>query len=81
MTDKRSYRDIVIATETHIAHISNHLQNIDTHLERLNATEGKQNIAIVKNATKIGLMWKIGGGLFSLLLLIIGIGLKLVGVY
>lgn len=63
MTEKRSYRDIVISVDTHISHINNHLQNIDGHLEKLNNTNVEQSIAINRNKDRIVLFYKIGGGI------------------
>jgi len=63
MTEKRSYRDIVISVDTHISHINNHLQNIDSHLEKLNNTNVEQSIAINRNKDRIVLFYKIGGGI------------------
>ena len=57
MSDKerRSYKEIVASFETHIIYINNHLQNIDTHLERLNMTVNDN-----KTRSKIN-KWAIGG--------------------
>jgi len=81
MGEKRRYIDIVASLETHIIYINTHLQSIDAHLEKLNNQENRQNVAIAKNSVRIGLMWKIGGGLLVLLSSGIAILLKALGVY
>ena len=68
MTEKRSYTEILAVLETHIHHISNHLQNIDIHLERLNTTvasnkeRGLQNTNNIRWICRIGTFILGGGG-------------------
>ena len=82
MSDKRKYTDVVSNIETHIIYINSHLQNIDTHLERINDTNLKQEVKIVRNKDRISLGYRMGGGLLTLMVSgTIALLLKLMGVY
>ena len=65
---------IVARIDERVLNIQDSISKIDSHLDRLNDSEGKQNVHIAKNAVKIGFMWKIGGGF---LVVIAGILIKL----
>ena len=77
MANKRSYRDLVIRLDEHMASVDNHLKNIDGHLNRLNERTGDCEVSVTKNSNNIKWIMRIGGGLF----LLIPIVLKLMGVY
>lgn len=62
MNEKRNYTANLGSILTHIEHINNHLRNIDSHLDRINNTNVEQSIAINRNKDRIGLFYKIGGG-------------------
>jgi len=67
MNDKRSYRDILASVETHFIYINNHLKNIDSHMGKINDTNLKQEVKIIRNKDRIGLLFKIIGGLLLIL--------------
>ena len=67
MADKRNYKDILASVETHFIYINNHLANIDSHLEKINTTNLEQEVKIAKNKDRIGLGYKLGGGLLTVL--------------
>jgi len=89
MGDKRSYKQLALDTEKHlmeynvqITYIENHLRNIDHHLEKINTTDLKQEVAIARNKDRISLIFRIGGGLLTLLTTgLVALILKLVGIY
>jgi len=79
---KRSYSEIVASIETHIIYINNHLANVDSHLEKINTTNLKQEVKIAKNKDRITLGYKIGGGILSIILTgLLALGLHLIGIY
>ena len=78
MADKRTYKEIARDIEnyvkaqgglfnTHMSYINNHLGNIDGHLEKINTTNLDQEVKIVRNKDRIGLIFKIIGGILLLL--------------
>ena len=81
MADKRTYKEIAVSIETHVAYINNHLQNIDSHLEKINTTNLAQEVKIARNKDRIGLIWKIGGVLLTLLGGSLAFILHLLGLY
>ena len=81
MADKRNYRDIVIAVETSLGYINNHLRNIDGHLEKINTTNLDQEVKILRNKDRISLLWKVGGTCVTIVGGGVAIILKLFGVY
>lgn len=78
MSNKRTYTETVASLEVHISYISNHLGNIDKHLEKLNTKEDEQNVAIAKNSARIGLVIKIGAGIFTAALALLAITLGII---
>ena len=82
MTEKRSYKEILASVETSLSYINNHLGNIDGHLEKINTTNLDQEVKIARNKDRIGLGYKIGGGIFSVLsLALVALVLHLLGIY
>ena len=87
--DKRKYTDILRDLDAKMAeynitveYIKNHLGNIDSHMGKINDTNLKQEVKIARNKDRIGLGYKIGGGLFSILsLALVALVLRLLGVY
>ena len=67
MADKRPYKEILASLETHFIYINNHLQNIDSHMEKINSTNLEQEVKIAKNKDRISLGYKIGGGILSII--------------
>lgn len=61
-----------------IKEIKQDIKDIEQHLQILNDGQGKQNIAIAKNKTRIGIIFGVGGTLISSIIIIL---LKLVGIY
>jgi len=80
MVDKRSTRDIVIAVDTKVDYLLNHVKNVDQHLNRLNERTGKCEVAIAQRPT-LGFLFKLGSAIFSGIGAIVALILKLVGVY
>ena len=66
MADKRSYKETLASVETHFIYINNHLGNIDQHLNAINNTNLEQEVKIIRNRDRIGLFYKIAGGLGTL---------------
>ena len=81
MADRRSYKEILASVETHFIYINNHLGNIDKHMERINTTNLDQEVKIARNKDRIGLIYKIGGGGLGLGVILLGVILKLLGIY
>jgi len=88
MVDNRKYTEVLASVETHIIYINNHLGNIDQHLEKLNTTNQKQELKInenkgeiSKNKGRIGLLFKIGGGVITILCGAFALILKILGIY
>ena len=61
--ETRSYKDIVIAVETSLSYINNHLQNIDSHLNRQNERLTEHDKSITRNTTRVNLLYKVIGGI------------------
>ena len=82
MADKRTYKENLATISTQLVYIESHLRNIDGHLEKINTTNLDQEVKIARNKDRIGLGYKIGGGLFSVLsLALVALVLRLLGVY
>ena len=89
MTDKRKYTEVIRDLDAKMAeynitieYVKNHLGNIDSHMGKINDTNLKQEVKIARNKDRIGLGYKIGGGLFSVLsLALVALVLRLLGVY
>ena len=79
MTEKRKYTEVLASIETHITYINTHLRNLDGHLEKINTTNLAQEVKILRNKDRIGLIYKIGGGLITIL--VTALILSLFGVY
>ena len=72
MADKRTYTNVLIEIEGRLSSIEtitqyqeNHLGNIDKHLNKLNERTGDCEVSVAKNKTRIGLIYWVGGVLFS----------------
>jgi len=74
-------REIVVRIDERVIAIQTNIVKVFAHLERLNNQENRQNVAIAKNSVRIGLMWKIGGGILVLLGSGIAILVKALGIY
>ena len=85
MINKRTYKETLVSIETHMIYIQTHLKNIDSHMAKINDTNLEQEVKLARNKDRISLGYKlggrIGGGLFAVLLLAIGVILKLAGIY
>ena len=81
MAGKRTYKDVVIAVETHIEHIREDISKVKTHLEKLNDKEGIQNVAIAKNKMNIKWIVKIGTGIAFVILSLLAIAAGLVRIF
>ena len=89
MTDKRNYTQVIRDLDAKMAeynitieYVKNHLGNIDSHMGKINDTNLKQEVKIARNKDRIGLGYKIGGGIFSVLsLALVALVLRLLGVY
>lgn len=89
MVDKRKYTEVIRDLDAKMAeynitieYVKNHLSNIDSHMGKINDTNLKQELKIARNKDRIGLGYKIGGGLFSVLsLALVALVLHLLGIY
>ncbi len=84
MVEKRSYKEVLASLETHIIYINNHCKNVDSHLAKLNDTvaDSKLEIARLKvNKLSTTSLYKIGGGLLTIIGGAVTLVLKLTGVF
>ena len=70
---KPTYTETVARIETHLIYIREHAEKTDKHLEKLNDTVADQQNQITRNTTRIGLAFKIIGGLVTLAAIVIPI--------
>ena len=67
MADKRKYTETLAEIKIEMVYIRNHLRNIDGHMEKINTTNLDQEVKILRNKDRIGLIYKIGGAIFTIL--------------
>ena len=88
MADKRKYTEVIrdldakmAAYNITIEYVKNHLGNIDSHMGKINDTNLKQEVKIARNKDRIGLIFKVGGVLLTLLGGSLAFILHLLGLY
>ena len=71
MTEKRSYKELVIRQETHQEYTITHLKNIDSHLDALNNKVAKTDKTCTEHDTHIKNIWKVIWALFTLIIIML----------
>ena len=70
---KPTYTETVSAIETHLMYIHEHAERTDKHLEKLNDRVAKNEIQTARNTTRLGLAFKVSGGVITTAAIVIPI--------
>ena len=62
---RQTYTENLASINTALIYVNNHLQNIDTHLERINGTLTDHDKQIIHNTTRLGGIQGMIGAVFA----------------
>jgi len=81
MNNRYSYKDLVIRLDEHMESVDAHLEKIDKHLGKLNDRTNNCEVQVEKNKTRIGLIFKIGGGLVTVLAILASVAFGVMNLF